>query len=68
MTGLLEKGCTMLIHHAIACNQEYYSSEFCAAIDQSSPLGNNYQLSNKEWLLEKGYSMIDYWGKKFTFF
>lgn len=59
MTRLLEKGCTMLILHAIACNPEYYSSAFYAAIDRASPLGNHYQLRNKEPLLNKGYRMIN---------
>jgi hypothetical protein len=64
MTSLLEKGCTMLVLHAIACNPNYYSSGFYAAVDQASPLGNNYRFTNKESLLEKGYSMIDVWGRR----
>ena len=59
MTSLLEKGCTLLIHHAIACNPDYYSPRFYAAIDQASPLGNSYQLANKESLLTKGHGLID---------
>jgi hypothetical protein len=62
MTSLLEKGCTMLILHAIACNPDYYSPGFYAAVDQASPLGNNYQFTNKGSLVKQGYSMIDVWG------
>lgn len=64
MTGLLEKGCTMLIHHAVACNPEFYSPGFYTAINRASPLGNDYQLNGKAMLLEKGYQVIDAWGQQ----
>jgi hypothetical protein len=64
MIGLLEKGCTMLVFHAIACNPDYYSSGFYAAVDRASALGNSYQFTNKLTLLKKGYSMIDVWGRR----
>ncbi|NNE35394.1 MAG: hypothetical protein HKN13_09165 [Rhodothermales bacterium] len=64
MIGLLEKGCTMLVLHAIACNPDYFSSDFYAAVDRASPLGNSYQFASKQALLKKGYRVIDTWGRQ----